>query len=140
LHGLRRGEICGLRWTDLDWDAGHLRVDRQLVYLRGELVEHPTKTGRTRIVSLDAETVEALRHHRKVQLQERLAASTAYQDEDWIFARADGTPVQPKTLAWRFQHLAREAGLPVIHLHDGRHTSATFDLLAGVDIKKSFVE
>jgi integrase len=135
LTGLRRGEVCGLRWADVDWDAGRLRIERQLVYLRGDLVENPTKTGRARVVSLDEETLEALRRHRKIQLEERLVAATAYRDDDYVFARADGTPVQPKTLAYRFQELAREAGLPVIHLHDGRHTSATFDLLAGTDIK-----
>jgi integrase len=135
LAGLRRGEVAALRWADVDWDAGSIRVERGLVYLHGELTEQPTKTGRTRVVALDAETMEALWRHRKAQAAERLAAATAYRDGDWIFARADGTPTHPKTLGWRFQVLAREAGLPVIHLHDGRHTSATFDLLAGVDVK-----
>jgi integrase len=135
LGGLRRGEVCALKWADVDWDTGKIRVERGLVHLHGELTEQPTKTGRTRVVALDAETVETLRRHRKTQAAERLAAASAWHEDDYIFARADGTPVQPKTLSYRFQVLAQEAGLPVIHLHDGRHTSATLDLLAGVDIK-----
>jgi integrase len=139
LAGLRRGEVCALRWSDVDWDTGGLRVERALVYLGGELVEQPTKTGRTRDVELDAGVLEALREHRKTQAEERLAAATAYRDGGYVFARADGSPVQPKTLSHRFQELARDAGLPVIHLHNGRHTSATLDLLAGTPTKSVFL-
>jgi integrase len=125
--------VCGLRWADVDTGSVHIR--RGLVHLGGRLVESDTKTGRDRVVELDAETIEALRRHRKTQAVERLAAATAYQDDDYVFARADGSPGRPKTLSARFQQLAREARLPVIHLHDGRHTSAPLDLLAGTDIK-----
>jgi integrase len=134
LGGLRRGEVCALRWSDINWDTGKIRVERGLVYLAGELTEQPTKTGRTRVVALDAETVEALRQHRKAQAADRLAAANAWHDGDYIFARADGSPVQPKTLSYRFQVLAREAGLPEIRLHDGRHMSATWGLIAGENI------
>ena len=133
--GLRRGEVCGLRWQDVDWSTGRLRIERQLVNLDHRWQATGTKTGRAREVSLDAATIEALRRHEERQRAEFEAIPEVYANEGWMFAKEDGTHVDPKMLTWRFQQLAQEAGLPVIHLHDLRHLSATLDLLAGVDIK-----
>lgn len=135
MAGLRRGEVCGLRWSDVDWSAGRLRVERQLVNLDRRWQATDTKTGRSRTVSLDAETMELLRLHEERQRAEYEAIPDVYANEGWMFAKEDGTHVDPKMLAWRFQQLSQEAGLPVIHLHDLRHLSATLDLLIGTDIK-----
>jgi len=136
LGGLRRGEVSALKWEDVTWETGRLHVERQRIYLDGAVVETDLKTeSSTRIVSLDPETVAVLRAHRKMQLQERLAAGAAYEDRDYVFARADGSPYLPKDLTYRFQQLARWTGLPVIRLHDGRHTAATLGLAAGVPVK-----
>jgi integrase len=107
------------------------------VYTRLGVLSIPSVAGYPRRnekapVSLDG--APSVDRPRKTQAAERLAASTAYRDGDYIFARADGSPCQPKTLAYRFQVLAREAELPVIRLHDGRHTSATWGLLTGENI------
>ncbi|WP_067071594.1 tyrosine-type recombinase/integrase [Carbonactinospora thermoautotrophica] len=88
-----------------------------------------------RFVSLDAETVELLKAHRKRQHAERFAMGEAYQDNDLIFRREDGTPYPPDYVTKHFGELAEAAGLPRIKLHEGRHTAASLALEAGLDVK-----
>jgi integrase len=112
--------------------------------LGGKIVEDSpkTKAGR-RTVSLDRETVELLAAHRTAQKRARLAAGATWQDHDlifWqdhdlIFCQPDGTPIPPDRLTTTFKATAAKAGLPVIRLHDGRHTAASLGLEAGLDIK-----
>jgi integrase len=137
LGGLRPGELVALRWEDVDWDASQLHVRKQFVHLDGRWELTDLKTGRTRHVSLDPATLTALRAHRRRQAEERLAASTAYRDGDYVFARADGSPANRKTLSYKFKQLAEQLGVQqhVRGLHAARHTSATLDLLAGTDVK-----
>jgi integrase len=132
--GTRRGELLGLRWRDLDLDAGRAQVVQTLIGKR-ELSEPKTEKGR-RNVALDAGTVAILREHRKAQLVERLAWGPAYEDEhDLVFCREDGSPVLPQSLSRAFERHAEQAGLPVIRFHDLRHTHATLALAAGVHPK-----
>jgi integrase len=137
LGGLRPGELVALRWEDVDWTAGLLQVRNQFVRLDGRWVLTDTKTSRNRHVALDLGTLAALRAHRVRQNEERLAAATAYQDGDWVFARADGSPPNRKWLSWRFKEVARQVGVraEVRGLHAARHTSATLDLVAGTDVQ-----
>jgi integrase len=137
--GMRRGEVLGLRWSDVDLDAGSLRITRTLITTgsrrRGEpgMAWGTPKTAKgRRSVALDPATVTALRQHRKRQLAERLAAGEAYDDGDLVVCLADGTPVHPKTMSYTFEREIRRAGLPPIRLHDLRHTHATLALRAGV--------
>jgi integrase len=133
LRGLRRGEACGLRWSDVEDDGRALTVNRTM-HRDGATGDPKTKTSR-RLVSLDVQTAEALRRHRRAQLQERMVAGPAWRDEDWIFCRPDGSHVPPAWLLARFRALARAAGVPPIKLHEGRHTAATLGLESGVDLK-----
>jgi integrase len=135
-RGLRRGEVCGLKWEDIDLDSGHLRIRRALLEFGGRVtVDTPKSRKSARVVSLDAETVRLLREHRRQQATERLAAGSAYELDDWVTADEIGRPYRPDTISRRFRQAARAAGLPVIKLHEGRHTAATLALEAGVDIK-----
>jgi integrase len=127
LHGLRRNEVLGLRWQDID-------VDR--VYIRQQLGGGPPKTKSSRrSFRLDDGTVASLRAHRKAQLQERLKASSAWQDHDLVFTRPDGSPLTPKQLARAWDKVSRRAEVPYISLHEGRHTAITLGLAGGVDLK-----
>jgi len=136
LRGMRRGEAVGLRWSGLDLDAGIARIARPILQLGGKITEGRPKTkAGERVVSLDRATVAALKAHRSRQNSERLAWGKAYQDDDLVFAREDGTPIRPDYVTEHFKRLAGDAGLPVIRLHDGRHTAASLGLLAGLDIK-----
>jgi integrase len=137
--GMRRGEVLGLRWVDLDLDAGAARITRTLVMTGVHRKGAPgmgwgtpkTAKGR-RSVALDPGTVAVLRQHRARQLAERLAAGEAYDDGDLVVCQADGTPVHPKALSSMFERAVRLVGLPPIRLHDLRHTHATLALKAGV--------
>jgi len=83
-------------------------------------------------VALDPETVAVLRSHRARQLEERLLLGPAYDDQGLVVAKADGSPLHPKTLSWHFGSAVRRSGLPAIRLHDLRHSHATLALKAGV--------
>lgn len=132
--GMRRGEIAGLRWEDVDLDAGYLRVVRARVRGRtgGARVSTPkTKRSRRRI-DLDPRTVAVLRRHRAVQAEARLAAGAAWQDTDGhVFTDGEGKAVRPDYLPRRLIRLAKEAGVRPIRFHDLRHTYATIALEAG---------
>ncbi len=135
--GLRRGELLGLRWDDADLEKGTLRVGRSLVREGGRYTLGDTKTKRgRRQVNLTPRTVNALKAHRKRQLEERVSLAGLYEDQGLIFATSAGTPIQPENLVKRsFKPLLKKAGLPEIRFHDLRHTCATLLLGRGVHPK-----
>lgn len=136
-RGLRRGEAVGLRWRDVDLAAGVLRVRQAAVQVGRQLQMGPPKTkSGERVVSLDAGTGAKLRAHRKAQNEERLAWAGAYVDNDLVFAREDGSVERPDRVSRRFAVIAERAGLPVIKLHEGRHSAATLALEAGASMKE----
>lgn len=137
MTGMRRGELLGLRWTDVDLDAGSLSIRRTLS--RGESSrlesgEPKTASGRRRI-ALPASVVESLRRHRLRQVEYRLAVGPAYEDRELVFTNDTGGPLHPNTLAHRFRTLIAASNVPVIRFHDLRHTCATLLLGQGVHPK-----
>jgi integrase len=137
--GMRRGEVLGLRWSDVDLDGARLTITRTLISTGAQRRGDPamawgtpkTAKGR-RQVALDAGTITALRAHRTRQLEERLAVGAGYVDQDLVVAMPDGQPVHPKTMSYWFTLEIKRLGLPRIRLHDLRHTHATLALIAGV--------
>lgn len=133
--GLRRGELCGLRWIDLDLESRTLVVAQQHVEVGRKIMVGEPKTKRGfREVALDRATVAVLRSHKAAQATERLAWGEAYADRGLVFAREDGSPYRPEYVTRHFLQLAKDAGLPRIVLHGLRHTHATHALAAGVDM------
>jgi integrase len=131
--GMRRGELLGLRWRDVDFDAGALSVCRTLSRgssSRLEVGEPKTTAGRRR-VALPASTVERLRRHATKQKELWLAVGPGYADRELVFATIKGTPILPNTLARAYAKLIERAGVPRIRFHDLRHTSATLLLASG---------
>ncbi|HTR70782.1 MAG TPA: site-specific integrase, partial [Mycobacteriales bacterium] len=126
LGGLRRGEATGLRWVDVDWEASQIRIVQTRVPVGNEIVTDEPKTaaGR-RTVDIDPQTLAALRVLRRQQVEERLAAGPGYLETGLIAVDALGAPIDPAAFANRFARLTREAGLPLIRLHDLRHTAAS---------------
>ena len=134
--GLRRGEALGLRWEDLDLDGAALYVIQQIVEVRGQPVVGTPKTKHgARVVSLDTATVATLRRHRAVQELERRAWGPAWNEAGLVFTREDGRVLRPQYATKHFAALAGRLGLPVIRVHDLRHTHASVALAAGVDLK-----
>lgn len=135
MTGMRRGEVLGLRWHDLDLELGRLAVRHTLVSVAYEVRESTPKTHQARVVDLDPDTVHQLKKHRDRQNDERIAWSTGYQESDLVFRREDGAPVHPDSFSQTFDAEVRRSGLPRIRLHDLRHTHATIALRAGVPVK-----
>lgn len=131
-RGLRRGELCGLRWQDIDLEAGRARIvhTRVVVNSKAQVSDPKTNAGR-RSVSLDATLVAELRAHRIRQIEERLRAGEAWADTGYLFTDELGCPVSPDTLSGRFDAQIAKAGVRRVRLHDGRHSAATLMLEGG---------
>ena len=134
--GLRRAEVAGLRWSDVDLDGGTLAVQHTRITVGYRVTESEPKTAKSRrSVALDPLTLAVLRQHREHQRQERAAAGPAWDDSGYVFVREDGTPYHPQRIAQMFQRALRRTDLPALRLHDLRHTAATLALSAGVHPK-----
>ena len=133
--GMRRGELLGLRWQDVDFERGILSVRQTVGALRGKPDVKPPKTRSSiRDVPVPAEVMAALREHRRRQNEQRLALGTVWEDYDLVFAAANGRPIYPDNLKRDFERLVHLAGVPRIRIHDQRHTHVTLAIAAGADI------
>lgn len=133
MYGLRRGEVLGLRWDRVDLKAGAITVSEARVSVAGEIVEQDPKSERShRTLPLDAGAVAALKTLKARQAAERLEAGPAYEASGYVVVNELGQPPRPEWYGDRFQWLAAKAGLPVIRLHDARHTCGTLMHLRGV--------
>lgn len=136
MTGMRRGEVCAVRWSDLDLDAGRATVRQQLVVVdHVPMFSERTKTdhGR-RSLDLDAKTVSVLRAHRARQAANRLAIGGGYRD-DLVFAQVDGSPLHPESVAKVFDRRVTRSGLTRIRFHDLRHSHCAALIAAGQDAK-----
>jgi integrase len=130
--GMRRGECLGLRWSDVDLAAGRVSITQTVIAVNHHVRIGSPKTARARrTVVLDSGTVAALRDHRQRQIAERLLLGAGFNDHGLVFCRPDGGPLHPERFSRTFMIEAAHAGLPVIRLHDLRHTWATLALSAG---------
>ena len=110
---MRRGELCGLRWTDLD--GTRLTVGRSRTAVGYDVVEREPKSGRTRTVILDDATVAELRAHRTQQLEERLAWGEAWTDTGYVFVRENGEPIHPHSMSQFFETWSRRPAYHACH-------------------------
>lgn len=133
--GMRRGELCGLRWSDVDLEAGTITVSHSLVQIGSQVVASKPKTdaGTDRTVHLTQGTITALKSWKVTQARERLSAGDSWTDLGLVFTDGLGNPLQPKSLSQRFVRTAARVGLRPIRLHDLRHLSASIGYAAGED-------
>ncbi len=137
LRGLRRGEVVGLRWKDIDFSGRTLSIRQQVVNVRGELtVGEPKSAAGVRTIALDQSTAELLRQHRAHQNSERLRAGPRWNEAGLAFTTAGGDVLDPAYVTKHFNRLVVRHGLPKLRLHDLRHLSATIGLEAGESLKE----
>jgi integrase len=131
--GMRRSELLGLKWGDIDLDKATVSINRGLVAIGYELTESRGKTANSRrSIDLDPTTVDLLTAWRTwTAVEQRIAGIEA----EHVFTTADGGPVHPHSISQAFERVARNAGLPVIRFHDLRHTHATLLIKEGVPVK-----
>lgn len=137
LTGMRRGELLGLRWADVDLEGGALHVQQtaQRILGQGIIFRQPKTRLSRRSIALSPDAVAVLRQHRRRQAEARLLAGSAYGDRDLVFATGLGTPVEPGNLRRAWVGIARAAGVPGLRIHDLRHAHATLMLSQGVHPK-----
>lgn len=153
MTGMRRGEILGLRWADIDWKGQQLRVRNNLVEVRVEpetdkkhagkktvsAVKTVSDTPKTRAsrrrVKLSPGTVAKLQDHWERQQQERAVLGPDWEGQDFVFADEVGEPTKPRTLYGWYRQLVAQAALPPIRFHDLRHTAASLMISRGLDAK-----
>lgn len=135
LRGMRRGELCGLRWSSIDLDGGALHVVESAVLVNGKSQASKPKTARgRRRVPLDDYLVGMLREWRRAQLADRLAAGSAWHGTDFIFTDTIGRPLLPDYVSSKHTRLCKAAGLDAIRMHDLRHSCASMMLAQGVPV------
>jgi integrase len=134
--GLRRGELLGLMWRDLDRETGRLSVVRSLEETKTGLLLKVPKTARSaRVLPLPQVALDCLTQHELTQKAHRLRAGPAFQDQDLIFPGADGCPQRPRSVTKAFTALVSKANVTKVSIHGLRHTHITELLRGGVHLK-----
>ena len=122
--GLRRGELLGLKWTDIDWKNGIIKVRRQVARVDGQIVEAPLKTKNSyRAVTISQQAIEVLKQQKEKT------------NDQYVFPSPNGGPISPDSVNNMLKRVLARAGIPKVRFHDLRHTFATIALQNGVDIK-----
>jgi integrase len=133
MTGMRRGEALGLRWSDVDLDAGRLRVVQTVIQVRSKVTIGEPKTARgRRPIALDAGTVAVLREHRRRSVEQRVLVGPAFEDRGLVFHHPDGSCLKPDAVSAAFVRRVRAAGLSRLTLKGLRHTWATLALERGI--------
>lgn len=143
--GARRGEICGLRWSDIDLDAGVMAINRNLSYIahKGTIFDYPKTKKSRRCIKLSDDCIALLRDYKQWQMRERLKVGTFWQrtitieggklvKNDLLFTKPDGKPIDPNTVSSWFPVFLREHGLPPCRFHSLRHSNAALLIAAHV--------
>jgi integrase len=136
MTGMRRGEALGLRWSDVDLEAGRLAVRRALIPNgRGVIISEPKTAKGRRVVALDPGTVEVLKGQAARQLSKQQQWADSWSDSSYVFTYENGEALDPESVSRYWRQALKRSLLPAIRLHDLRHTHATLALQAGIHPK-----
>ena len=136
--GLRRGEVCGLRWDCVDLEHGTITINKQLQNIPGQPGAYrlvSTKNGKSRTLKASRFVVDLLRQQKEEQEKMKRLVGTMWHDEGYVFCDAMGRHLSPGTVYHNFKRIAHDIGVPDARLHDLRHSYAVASLQAGDDIK-----
>jgi integrase len=134
--GMRRGEILGLRWTEIDMDKRILKVIRSLLRVigRGLVFRNPKTEAGVRKIDLSSTTVPLLQEIHRTQAKNKLLLGPDYQNHDLVFCLPDGRPIDPDNMSRHFHTTAIEADFPTLRFHDLRHMFASWMLADGEEL------
>ncbi len=134
--GLRRGELLGLKWSDIDFEKQTITINRTIQALPEKGVfETTTKTTSSeRVLKATQNTMQMLRQYQAWQAAERLKAGDLWHDHNYLFTRYNGEPLRPDYLTGWFKKFIKRNNLPDIHVHSLRHTSATLLIADGTPL------
>jgi len=133
--GLRRGELAGLRWSDVDLDRRVATIRGAVAQVPGKTWYKPTKTDLVATIALSDLAVDALRSRRATQAAEKLRAGEFYVDEDFVFAPEGGGRPTPGSLSQAIRRIAEGEGLTLRGVHAMRHSTGSWLIRSGVDIR-----
>jgi len=133
--GLRKQELAGLKWIDIDMTAHTIKIQRTRTVVDGKVVIGEPKTDRsTRELPIPDPVYSSLLHARAMQKREKAKAGDKYRDTGYVIVDEFGRAPYPDFLTDQWKRACKRAGVPVINLHDERHTCATLMILNGVPI------
>lgn len=134
--GVRRGELLGLEWGDIDWEHNQVKIIRNRVVVDGKsVVKEPKTATSVRTLDVPLPLMQKLRKHKMQCLSNKLRFGKAYTTTDYIIVHPDGKPIYPEYLSQMLTKLQERAGLPKCRFHDLRHLCASIMLLQGVNVK-----
>ena len=139
--GMRRGEICGLCWRDIDFQTGVIDINKSSLYVSGKGVfdDETKNTSSMRSIKVPSFVLDLLQELRKEQLQEMFKQGSAWQgsftNEEKIFTQANGKPIHPCSVTDWFEKFVKRHDLPSVCVHSLRHTNATLMIASGVDLR-----
>ncbi len=134
--GMRRGEVCGLKWSDIDFRKKLIHIQRTILYTpqKGVYEDTPKTKGSNRIIKLADIVFSNLEQHRKQQSIRRLQLGDRWHNEDFVFTQWDGKPIHPDSLTSCLHKFIEKNNLPYANIHSLRHTNATLLIANGVNV------
>lgn len=134
--GLRRGELCGLKWEDVDFSNNIITIKRNILYLpeKGIFEDTPKTYSSQRVIKMADTALQILKEHRKVQNEIRLKLGDRWQHDNFVFTQWDGAVMHPDSLTSWFRKFIKRNNLPYVTIHSLRHTNATLLIANGVNL------
>ena len=134
--GMRRGELLGLQWKDIDWDKNQIHIIRSRVAVDGKsVVKQPKTESGTRTVDVPEILMKKLRSHKVRCMEQKIRVGRRLLEEDFIIVHPDGKPIYPEYVSQLFTKLQKRANLPKCRFHDLRHLCASIMVKQGVEVK-----
>ena len=137
--GLRRGEACGLKWSDINWRKRTIHVQRGVVKLSHQesITKDPKTSSGDRMVYLSKEMCQLLKAWRKeCEWDRQQTANETVDEDDYLFRQPNGKPMCPSTFTYRFKLILKANNLPLdLNVHSLRHTNASLLIAQGVDVR-----
>lgn len=135
--GMRRGELCGLEWSDIDFENNIIDISRNSLYLTDKgIFDDTTKTESSkRVIKIPVAASDVMKEHKAEQMKMRFKLGDKWIDSKKVFTQWNGKAIHPDTITGWFQKFIKKNNLPPIHLHSLRHTNATLLIASGADLR-----